>query len=62
MCKLPMYERNLCKTFVKLLLHDSRQIISLILIYNITTKIKDEKNTETRVCLWFSCLASLLQH
>jgi len=48
--------------FVKLLLHDSGQIISFELLYNITTKIKDGENTETRVCPWFSRLASLLQH
>jgi len=53
MCKLPMHGRNLYKTFLKLISHDSRKIIN---------KIKVGENTETRVCLWFSRLASLLQH
>lgn len=62
MCKLPMYEINLYRTFVKLLLHNSRQIIIFILKHNMTTNIKNGENTETGVCLWFSRLVSLLQH
>lgn len=59
MCNLPMYGCNLYETFVKLLFHDSTQFIDFIIMY-IPTKIKDGQDTETRVSLWFTRLASLL--